>query len=558
MILDSRSLDNGVNLTAAVIIIGGGVAGITMALELEAKNIDTILLESGGRTPDDATRDLYRGESTEIPYRFADGCRSRFLGGSSNCWGGWCRPLDDWDFEKRDWIAHSGWPIDANDLGPYYPRTHRFLELGPFNYDIGEFEKAIGKADVRRMPLPTGRVWDSISQFSPPTRLGKRFGAELERATNVRTYLYANVIDIEISSDARDVRRLHCRTLSGRTFTATGRLYVLATGGIENARLLLASNKGCAKGVGNQYDLVGRYFMEHPRIYSGSLQFRGAWHRNKLFDFKYHYQNNAVAASGTRIAAALSLSRETQERERVTNARVWFCSIFPGDNSESSRALIRIKRRLEDREPPETTLTGDVMTLASHPINTIGFIIARFHKLRALVRDVTFHAIVEPEPDPEARVTLSADHKDALGLPRVRVGWKLSQMVRRTFDRNFAIIGDELRQAGVAEVTLGPKLEGGTTWPDTLDPEGTWHHMGTTRMHDSPRHGVVDRNCKVHGMDNLFIAGSSVFPTAGSNFPTQTIVALSIRLSEHIAEKLKTRDLPSAAAMVDGSAPASG
>jgi choline dehydrogenase-like flavoprotein len=539
MIIDARSLDNGVELMAAVVIIGGGVAGITMALELEAKGIDAILLESGGRQADDATRDLCRGESTELPYRFADGCRSRFLGGSSNCWGGWCRPLDAWDFENRPWVAHSGWPISAADLAPYYPRTHRYLELGPFNYDIEQFVSAMGRLDVCRMPLPTGRVWDSISQFSPPTRMGRRFGGELERARHVRTYLYANVVDIEAGSEARHVRRLHCRTLSGKAFTASGRQFVLATGGIENARLLLASNKVQASGLGNGHDLVGRYFMEHPRIYAGSIRFHDDWHRNKLFDFKYHYQNAAVAAFGTRIAAAFALTRKTQEREQVANARVWFCSVFPGDNSEASDALIRIKRRLEHREPPDTTLAGDLATLAMHPLHTAGFVLARLYKARALIRDVTFQAIVEPEPDHESRVTLSPHHTDALGLPRVRVGWKLSQLVRRTFDRNFAIIADELRLGGVADVVLPPSIEGGTTWPDTLDKEGTWHHMGTTRMHDSPRHGVVDRDCKVHGMSNLFIAGSSVFPTAGSNFPTQTIVALTLRLSEHIAGKLR-------------------
>jgi choline dehydrogenase-like flavoprotein len=200
--------------------------------------------------------------------------------------------------------------------------------------------------------------------------------------------------------------------------------------------------------------------------------------------------------------------------------------------------LIRLRRRLEHREPPDRTLAGDLATLAVHPLHTAGFVLARLYKARALIRDVTFHAIVEPEPDRDSRVTLSPHRKDALGLPRVRVGWKLSQLVRRTFDRNFAIIADELRRAGVAHVSLPPPIEGGTTWPDTLDKEGTWHHMGTTRMHDLPRHGVVDRNCKVHGISNLFIAGSSVFPTAGSNFPTQTIVALTLRLSEHIAGAL--------------------
>jgi len=544
MIVDSLRLDNGTALSAQVVIVGGGVAGITMALELGGRGIETLLLESGGHKPDDATRDLYRGESTEIPYQFADGCRSRFLGGSSNCWGGWCRPFDGWDFQKRDWVANSGWPIAAADLAPYYRLTHRYLELGPYDYDIDAVVRTIGRPNVRRIPLPTGRVWDSVSRFSPPTRMGKRFRAELERSRQVRVMLHANVVEIETDSAARDVTRLQIRTLSGKAFTATGRVFVLATGGIENARLLLASNRVRPRGLGNDHDVVGRYYMDHPRLYSGSIAFLGDWSRNLLFDVKYHFHNRAVTAIKTPIAAALALTREVQERERITNAKVWFSSVFPGDNTEVSEALASIKQRLQHKESPDSSLGRELFALAKHPVNTAGFIFSRIHKTRALVRDVNFVAIVEPEPDPTARVTLSPERKDALGMPRVRVGWKLSEIVRRTFDRNFAIIADELQKAGIAHVTLGEPLEGRTDWPPSLDPHGTWHHMGATRMHDSPRLGVVDRNCRVHGMSNLFVAGSSVFPTAGANYPTPTIAALAIRLSDHIAEQLKARELP--------------
>jgi choline dehydrogenase-like flavoprotein len=166
------------------------------------------------------------------------------------------------------------------------------------------------------------------------------------------------------------------------------------------------------------------------------------------------------------------------------------------------------------------------------------FVLAHYFKPQFLKGETKFQAIVEPEPDPQARVTLGAE-KDALGLNRVRVGWRLGSLTRRTFDRNFAVLAQELESAGIARVTLDPPLEGGMDWPPSLNPEGTWHHMGTTRMHDSPRWGVVDRNCKVHGINNLFIAGSSVFPTAGANFPTTTIVALTLRLAAHLSAELQ-------------------
>ncbi|HJW57544.1 MAG TPA: FAD-dependent oxidoreductase, partial [Burkholderiaceae bacterium] len=153
MFIDTRRIEEGSVINATICIIGGGVAGITLALEFDRQGIDVCLLESGGFDPDDNTRSLYRGEAAGMPYRFSDGCRSRYLGGSSNCWGGWCRPLDPWDFEQRGWVPHSGWPFTLHELAPFYERTHTLLQLGPNNFDPEFWESAIGRSDVRRIPL---------------------------------------------------------------------------------------------------------------------------------------------------------------------------------------------------------------------------------------------------------------------------------------------------------------------------------------------------------------------------------------------------------------------
>lgn len=310
MFVDTRQVENGAIVQTTVCIIGGGVAGITLALELEKQGIDSCILESGGFKPDNETRDLYRGTGVGLPYQFSDGCRGRFLGGSSNCWGGWCRPLDPWDFEKRDWIAHSGWPFGLDELAPYYERTHALLKLGPHSFEPAFWEAAIGKSDVRRVPLMSGKVRDTISQFSPPVRFGRLYKNDLARSQRIRTFLYANVLNIETAGSTRTVSRIHVVTLSGRTMYVSAKLFVLATGGIENARLLLASNKDQPAGLGNGNDLVGRFFMDHPRLQSGSIHFTKDWSRNKLYDVKYHYMNSAVAAHGTCIASQLALVPE--------------------------------------------------------------------------------------------------------------------------------------------------------------------------------------------------------------------------------------------------------
>ncbi len=538
MFIDARRVEEGAVMHTTLCIIGGGVAGITLAREMEKAGIETCLLESGGFAPDNATRDLYRGEYVGQPYSFADGCRGRFLGGSSNCWGGWCRPLDPWDFEKRDWIPYSGWPFGLDEIAPYYARTHSLLKLGPNNFDPAFWEASIGRPDVRRIPFTSGKVRDTISQFSAPVRFGKAYRNELRRSQRIRVFLYANAVDIQSDPQASTVTRIKVMTLSGRTMFVMANLYVLATGGIENARLLLASNKAAAAGLGNGNDLVGRFFMDHPRLLSGSVRFIREWSRNKLYDVKYHFHNAAVSAQGIRIASQFALMPEVLREERLLNARVWLSSVFPGEESAGSHALHRYKQALLKKEQADWKWHKDMVTMLTNPVDTFGYGFTRLFHPRWLIKDVKFQAIVEPAPDPESRVTL-ASSKDRLGMNRVRLNWRLGSQVQRTFDRTFALIAEELRGSGIAEVALDAPIEGGA-WPPTLVKEGTWHHMGTTRMHDSPKLGVVDRNCLVHGMSNLYIAGSSVFPTAGANFPTITIAALTLRLSDHIVQQLRS------------------
>ncbi len=564
MFCDARRADAAMVARSTVCIIGGGAAGLTMAMEFERRGIETIVLESGGFTPDPHTMDLYRGENVGIPYHFGDNYRSRFLGGCSNCWGGWCRPMDAEDFQKREWVPHSGWPFSIGELEPFHERSHKLLRLGPTNYDIEYWVKAIGRRDVRRMPLPSGEVQDSLSQFSLPVRFGKHYRGELKAARHVRVFLHANVVDIETDADGGNIQRVHVRTLTGKRMTVEARQFVLACGGIENARLLLAFNKKHTAGLGNSSGLVGRHFMEHPRLLLGKLTLREPWRRNKLYDIMFHYLNRAVKANGTHIAAQLTVSPEVQRRERMLNARIWFSSIFPGEGTAAADALKRMKFRLHGKVDPNHSLMRDMGILAREPLNAANFIAAR--QLRPvgflkemhfqMIKEAQFQMICEPAPDPDSRISL-AETRDALGMPRVRVDWRLGDLVKHTFDRTVAIVGKEISDAGIADVTYDPP-QLGREWPSTI--EGTWHHMGTTRMDDSPTKGVVDRHCRVHDLGNMYVAGSSVFPTAGANFPTITLVALALRLSDHIAHRLNQPDavvkaaLPRETALADSGA----
>lgn len=537
MVIDTRRLDEEAVVAADVCIIGGGMAGLALGLELSRRGVSTVVLESGGHEPDNQTRDLYRGEAVGIPYSFADGCRSRFLGGSSNCWGGWCRPFGSQDFETRPWVPHSGWPFGLRDLEPFYQRAHRVLRLGPMEYDPEYWVRAIGRPNVSRFSLRGTAIEDVIAQFSPPVRMGIDYRPELDSASHLRVFLFANVVDIETCPEARKVEAVRVRTLSGRRMSVSARKFVLATGGIENARLMLACNRRASPGLGNAHDLVGRYFMDHPRITWGCVELNPAYRRNKFYDFRYHYHNPAVSAHGTCVAGQFAPTKQAQQDEELLNSSVWLHSELPGELTGSGQALTNAKAWLLRKDKPETSLMKDLGTLVRHPIDTIGYVAGQYFPHPALMRRVSFRTIVESTPDPESRVTLSTE-RDQLGMPRVRVEWRLDQRVRHTFNRTAQLFKEALEAGGAARVTLDPPMKEGE-WSSTFEREGTWHHMGTTRMHESPRQGVVDPNCRVHGMNNLFVAGSSVFPTSGANLPTLTLVALALRLADHLIAELR-------------------
>jgi choline dehydrogenase-like flavoprotein len=310
---------------------------------------------------------------------------------------------------------------------------------------------------------------------------------------------------------------------------------VLAAGGIENARLLLLSNQVAGAGLGNGHDLVGRYFMEHPRLRSGRARLVPAWRHLPLYDVKFCYHSRRLAADGISVAAHLAPTPALQRSERLLNARVYFASIFPGERLLRLPQLAEFRRRLR-RAPPSPARRQLARGLGfAHKVAHYGY--ARLDWPAFLSRDLQVETVVEPVPDRDSRVTLSTA-RDALGLNRIRLDWRVGAAEKRTMRRVQQLIDAELRRAGIGEVQV-ELADDGPGWPASLG--WCWHHMGTTRMDDDPRRGVVDRDCRVHGVGNLYVAGSSVFPTCGSDTPTVTIAALALRLADHIAAELSGR-----------------
>jgi len=510
VIVDARTLPKNRIIKTEVCVVGAGAAGITLARELIGQPFRVCLLESGGLELDKDTQSLYEGQNIGLPYHALDATRLRYFGGTTNHWGGACRPLDKIDFEARSWVPHSGWPFGESHLVPFYKRAQSICQLGPFSYDVETWETNA----TPRLPFTGDRVLTRVFQLSPATRFGKVYRDEIARAGNINTFLYANVVDVETTHNARTITRLRVATLQGNKFWVSAKLFVLATGGIENARLLLLSNKSQRAGLGNQNDLVGRFFMEHPHGYAGRILLSDPNMPTALY-------KEGQVVNGIRIMGVLTPSEETLRREKVVNFCVQLKTLEEASaEEEMSKGIRSSKDRFWEHL---RNVISDIDDVAR----------ATYRKLLSGLRPVKIllpRIQLEQAPNPDSRVTLATE-RDNLNKNRVRLNWRMSDIEEHSARRGLEIIGQELGRLGLGRLRVTP--DDGDTARSPLT-EVNDHHIGTTRMHVNPKYGVVDQNCRVHEISNLFIAGSSVFPTAGYANPTLTIVALAVRLADHV------------------------
>ena len=552
MIADANSIPNGACLQVDVCVVGGGPAGIALTLALSERGFSVFMLESGQLALDAKTQSLYEGEvADERLHSPPDKYRQRRLGGSTAIWGGRCTPLDPIDFETRSHVAHSGWPLSYGDLLPYYPQANALAEAGRFSYDAGE---ALGP-----QALPMIRGFDSprvhtngLERFSCPTHFGSRYMKRLQLAPGVQVLLGANCTAVRLQADGRSVRALDVATLAGRRFSVVPRAAVLAAGGLETARLLLASRDVEPAGVGNLHDVVGRYYMCHIAGNVGTLTVHGSTRH-----VRHGYE---MTPEGVYCRRRLQVAAGEQRRLGLSNAvaRLHFPRITdPAHHSGVlsglflARKLISYEygKRLNDgaRHSP-ASYTRHLLNVVTDPLDTAAFLLHWLTR-RTLV-DRKFPSVIlrncsnrfslevhgEQIPQAASRVSLS-DKVDALGMPRLRVDWRYCQedidSIRRTLD----LLASEFAQSGTARFEYKR---------DTLEEDimrfGAYggHHIGTARMGTDVRTSVVNADCQVHSVRNLFVAGSAVFPTSSQANPTLTLIALSLRLGNTLCRRLAT------------------
>jgi choline dehydrogenase-like flavoprotein len=503
MHIDARKIENNSIIEGDICIVGAGAAGISMALEWINTPYKIILLEGGGFEYEDEMQELYRGKNTGQRYFPLKVIRLHYFGGTTGHWAGFCSPFDPIDFEKRDWVAHSGWPITKTDLDPFYERAQKNLELGPYNYDVRYWQRE--DPSLEALPIDNDVLLNKMWQFSPPTRFGTKYRDAIVNAKNIHLYTYANVVDITANENVSSIKEVVVKNLAGKEHRVSAKKFVLACCAIQNARLLLASSKQAKHGLGNDQDLVGRYFMEHLEMKSAEL-----WMAKpsvfKMYDFQWGV---------TKARAEVGIQPNVQREQKILNGTA---SFLPLEAAKKMPAFI-------DMWDDEGNRVKDFNNEKLDPG-------AGFPVFQLSTR-------IEQSPNPQSRVMLDTE-QDALGMPRVMLHWELTPLEKRSMRKMYKIIGEQAGIIGFGRVKLMDYLqdEKDDSWPAITG--GGWHHMGTTRMSTNSKEGVVDENCKVHGISNLYVAGSSCFVTAGAPNPTLTIVALILRLSDHLRMELNT------------------
>ncbi|MEM9433951.1 MAG: GMC family oxidoreductase [Pseudomonadota bacterium] len=496
-----------------ICVIGAGVAGLVFARKLADTGLNILLVESGDRTQSQKAQSLNAGRSNLTDYPFA-ASRARVFGGTSTRWYGACVQLDPTDFETRSWMPSSGWPLKASDLASYVEDARADFGLGP---EAG--------ANLNRPPFEHPDLQAKTVGFSAPLDLGQRYEALIAKSTTVHCMLNGTVTNLVPDSEGKRITSIWIAVEGKSAQEFAPGIVVLACGGIENARLLLASNSVHPKGVGNGRDVVGRYHMEHPIRTVGVLPIGNQAASMRVF-------TDQTQSTSGKLQGTFGLSAEARAREGLMDLhlRCYRYSLFEDEEPiiEGKRALFEaatVTERL--RRVASSTRPVTLRYLSWHTRNKI-IRRARFTHLRLM-------AFVEQEPDPDNRLTLSRD-KDAFGSPLPYLEYTESAEMTESVRRSMETMATALSEVGFPGLRHD---EASLAHLKIYDDYGL-HPMGGTRMSENPRYGVVDKDCRVHEFANLFVAGSSVFPTGGAANPTWTIAALALRLAETIHTKFRT------------------
>ena len=479
--------------TYDVCIAGAGVAGITLAKALAEQKKHVLLLEAGGQAYSRLSQDFYDGDIVGHDYFDLSISRLRYLGGTSNHWGGWCRPLDPWDFRPRDYVEWSGWPITERDSSPFLSEAIQIMEIESVPPETTTFDGA------------EGNFTEITNRFSPPVRFKDKYHKLLETSPYIDLVLNANLVDILNASENGQVSSFVFRGYSNdhKRYKAKAKKYVLALGGIENARMLLNINRKSGEWLGHSRELIGRFFMDHL-VYSVGvfIDLQDSLRTGQRFfsPTNSFIKRHQIANFAIRIAPAAKRTLTQSAREEMKDV---VCS-----SDVVADFVKQIKPSFDCLPTVSESTQAGLLRIAS-----------------------------EQSPNYSSCVRL-ADERDRFNLHKVALDWRFLPIDRKTIRTASMEFAKLLARMNLGRAKLfdwvlddNQELPG---YKEGYEMAG-YHHMGTTRMGTSPKNGVVDKNSRIFGSNNLYVTGSSVFCTAGHANPTLTITQLALRLAQHLS-----------------------
>jgi choline dehydrogenase-like flavoprotein len=515
MFKDFNDLNNQKNLSCDICIVGSGPAGISVAKKFLDTNFKVILLESGGIEPSVNYNELNKGENSGPRFLSLDGARTRCFGGASRIWAGHCAPFAKEDFQKHPFVPLSGWPIQRGDLDIYYQEAAEMLGISydKFNHDSSINMSFAGES------FPSLKGKDSllstyVLQISNSTN--RNFGAKYQKnfldAKNIEVILHSTVTKINISENGKRVDNLEAQDISMKKCVINAKKFVLAAGALENSRLLLAETKVFNKGIGNSKGFVGSCFMSHPGFTGVAKIFKTSKARclpkneyitepmHKFSASSHEKINNQILSHGFDLKPVQDLANLSTYSSGQFNRN--FRKLFNDFNFKEASKKVFCK------------FNGNNFSSNLWNLN-IG---------------------IEQEPSRRNFLTLSSLSKDIFGVPLINMFWAdISKREKITVEKSVKLLARQLgkNNSGRVQFTENLLSEEVFNQPDPVN-----HHIGTTRMAKTIDNGVVDMNCKVFDLSNLYISGSSVFPTSSVVNPTFTIIALSLRLGDYLKKRL--------------------
>lgn len=502
MITDILEMGEQTKLRGQVIVLGSGIAGAEVATHLARHGRDVVLVESGreqfepsiqafndvvflGKRHREIKPDSYYHQY--LPPELRGVSRVRQFGGTSNVWTGKWKYLQPSDFDARPWLGNSSWPIHFTDLLEHYRSAAK-------DYGFGDLEAEAIRSEITSLRARLAADGLKMSSFyweKTPTRTAVRFGDEMRRSKNLHVVLGATATELILDASCQRVTAVVCRSLEGRELIVEGEVIIIATGAFETARLLLASNGQLPSGIGNAHDLVGRFYTDHPKHHTGTLQ-PGSLTRQYAHELQY--------APKPRFCICFALDDATQREQKLLEHVLYLKPIY-------EKPRDRLWRTLQFR-PACRDGNG---TVAAYRVKFV----------------------TEQVPHQSSRIKLGTEC-DALGQRKLEVDWCFTDQDQYSIAKTLQLLTKRFAKVGLGTFDFGdepPRLENMTD---------AAHQMGTTRMASRPEEGVVDPNCRVFGTDNLYVASSAVFPTGPSYSPTFTILALARRLGQHLLQTTQT------------------